>query len=484
MTAPDVWLLSRRWPVARPAFIVLFWIYLGYLAAPTRAGLFGISVPANYGTWFTNIHQLYLSHQDLVANARALYTAYLAVSSALDALEGMNAADQQAFRARWRRNLQVMLEAQVWFEIDAAATGGDRSVNQLVQQLLGLRLDGEGRAAVDPASIRTLALSLTADRQRWAQALAGAPPPRLPEWLATEADRRRITREFVERPVALAFESYRARLAEAATQRFFDAVRQNPLAYVECSGRAPCWSPFNLGASAAPARDWPEMLALMYDRGHPLHAPLPLPEERAGDGAALDVAQYLHRRVCAALWRTLGMALRDKLARFHALFQRRCRDLQVAVRDIQFLVRFLQDSVTPLSEWPTGDASALALVAATAMSVNAGGLAKAQGRMRSWVDGYLAKKAAIALDRAREVKERVKALDALFADLLAQIDAVRKQSQPDEGLDGLVLDGDMGRTLQSLTVNAAPPHAYLSSTAAMERLSARIAAACGLGRRS
>jgi len=481
----DIWLLSRPWPlILRAPIVILYFGYLTYLAFPVRAGLFGISIPANYGTWFTNIHQLYLDHQELIANARKLYTAALGITSALDALEGIDGNDQAAFRNRWRKNLRVMLEAQIWFEVDERFMEGDQSVNQLVQDLLGLQLDGEGRAAIDPASIQTLALSLTADRQQWSQTLASAPIPNLPEWLVTEEDFANVMREFIDRPIELAYESPREWMARAATKRFFDKVSQNPLAYVECSGRSPCWSPFGLGEATPPERDWPEMLKLMYDQSQPLHSVLPLPSERGVfGGEAVDIDQYLHRRVCAALWLSLGASLEEKLTRLHAFFQRRCRDLMVATHDIQFLVRFLQNSVTPLSEWKVGESTTLALILATALSIDADGAAKTQGKMKSWVDGFVAKKAKIALDRAKEVKERLTALNAIFKELLEQIAKAREGHEEDPGIEAMVMTGHHAeRILRSLTHNDVPIHAYVSSSVMMERLAGKVAVACGLGR--
>jgi hypothetical protein len=462
----------------RNTFIAIFLAISPIIFMPkATAGMFGISIPANYGKWFTQIYQLYLDNQDLIANARKLYTAYLTVSNTIDALEGLNSSDRATFTTRWRRNMRVLLETQIYFAIDEEIFQGRASVNQLLQEIVGLDFDDDGNATVNPNLIQALGIHIAGDRGYWEDAFLNARVPDFPTWFITDQEYVATTNRYLDRQEHLAFSSFRKQLKRAVSERILEDVARDPLLFLLCNGKSPCYSPFNFDALTAGVQwSWDQMLANMYDRSLPLHNPMPLEGElEVADGLTVsDYEQYLHRRVSSAVWRAMGEELKTKLTKTHLAFSRRCNEINAAVYDVQNLAKLLEDLVNPLDSFePDASGSNVATLIATSLSISADGWAEEQAKMNSFFHGRISKKIETALSRAKEVKQKLLDTNQVFTSLLDQIAEVEGKQSHHSIVDGFI-NTNFTYATQSLVQNQTAPHSYVGSTPTMSWLSAQI----------
>jgi len=440
-----------------------------------RAGWLGISIPANYGNWFTSIYKLYLQNQDLIANARKLYTAYLTVSNTIDALEGFNEASKNQIKQRWRTNMQTLLATQILFQVDQSLLESNQmSTSELLTQILGLTIDEQGNVAISPELVEMAAISLTADGDYWADQFAQARRPALPGWFVTQEEFGQRYQPFLDDQVGHAFKDFNEDLAETISNRIMADVGANPLLYLTCDGRADCWSPFNFDASGSRVWSWDEMSAMMFDPHHEIHSPLPLDGELelSPNGSRItNYDQYLHRRVCSLVWRSMGRELDHKLRSFHRSYRKRCREILTLVHDIDFLAAIIENSIGAVEDLShQGGGGSAAMIIATALDISAGGKADDQAKMTSYISGYLNKKLTAAKERALKVKQRLLEQDQLFVNLHDQIKAQRATRS---NVDPLV--SRRGPTLLAGMVrNQVPPYA-LANSATLEDLSAKIA---------
>lgn len=476
--APEQVLLCAK--VNCRSLLLLLMLMVAPVATAPRAaaGMFGISIPANYGQWFTSIYQLYLNNQELIANARKLYTAYLAVSNSIDALEGLGAQDRETFTNRWRRNMRVLLESQIWFELDQHVFDGRTSVNQLLQEVLGLTFDEEGRAAIDPSRMEMLAIHISGDRDYWENLFLDAPVPDFPTWLVTDQEFMETTSVYLDRQEDMAFSSFQDQMKQQTAQRILEEVADNPLLYLLCDGRTTCYSPFNIdGERGEVVWTWDQMLENMYGRDIPLHHPMPLPDElAAADGVTIsDYGPYLHRRVCAAVWRAMGREFKDKLAWAHLSLSKRANEINAAVNDINNLVMFLEDLVTPLEDWTPQSEGHAAMLIATSLSISADGWAEAQAKSESFLHGVIRKRMDAAVNRSRRVQQQLMDTNRIFTNLLDQIAKVEGKKSRHALVDGFV-NRNFAATTESLRRNRKPPHVLAGDTPTLRSLSAQIAA--------
>ncbi|CAM2009610.1 hypothetical protein [Acanthopleuribacter pedis] len=440
------------------------------------AGMFGISIPANYGRWFTSIYQLYLNNQELIANARKLYTAYLAVSNSIDALEGLGAQDRETFTNRWRRNMRVMLESQIWFELDQHVFEGRDSVNELLQSVLGLTFDEAGRASIDPSRMEMLAIHIAGDRDYWENLFLDAPTPRFPAWFVTDQEFRETTSVYLDRQEEMAFSSFRDHMKEAVAQRILQDVADNPLLYLLCDGKTTCYSPFNFeGENGQVVWRWDQMLENMFATNIPLHDPMPLPGElEAADGVTIsDFEQYLHRRVCAAVWRAMGREFKEKLARAHLSLSKRANEINAAVNDINSLVVFLEDLVTPLEDWTPESSGHAAMLVATSLSISADGWAEEQAKQESFLHGVIRKRMDAAINRSMHVQRKLMDVNAVFTNLLDQIAKAEGKRSDHRVIDGYI-NQNFTATTETLRRNRTPPHSLIGGTQTMQWLAMQI----------
>lgn len=450
--------------------VVMVLVVLGRV----NGGIFGISIPANYGQWFGQIYQIYMDNQDLITNARRAYMAYQSVSDSVNGLKEMGLGDQEVFKDRWRRNMQALLASQIWFAVDEAVWDGPNgTANQLVTELLGLRFGEDGRVAIDPNLIQGLALQLTADRSYWEQVFLNTEIPTLPSWFMTRTEYYTVSWEYVNNQTALAYTSFKQALQDRIHTRIMEDLAQNPTWFLSCeSSNEDCYSPFSFAATSGvpvPTWSWDETVAMMFDRNHPVHNPNPLPGELVLDGnliVAYDA--YFHRRVCSVVWRQMGIELREKLTRVHSAFRAKCHELNAAIYDVEYLVKFLEDSMTPLMNWDPSSDNGMAMTLATALDIMAGGAVEEQATRTSFFQGGIRMRLNAALTRSREVKRRLQETDALFVNLLRQIEA--KAEQPS------VVDGLVQRNFAAYAASmrsTIPPHNYLGKRV-MARMAAKI----------
>jgi len=476
---PILWVLSV--PInfqvlsVRVAPFLLFFM----LISRSFGGIFGISVPANYGQWFTSIYQTYLGNQDLITNARRAYTAYLAVSNAVDALGELDGATREEFTTRWRRNMRVMLETQLWFEVDESLWGGGEvggAVGEVLTDLLGLSFDETGNVSINPSLIETLAIKVGTDADYWEQRFLDTSMPILPDWFFSRAVYLDVSGDFLSNQTGMAFESFQQALRDRMTTELLTMVSSNPLWFLSCEDKSPCYSPFNFyqGSSGDEVSwSWSEMLANMYDTSLPLHSVNPLPGELVYEGRFIsEYGQYLHRRVCSMVWREMGRELKSKLTKLHSSFVTKCNEINATIYDIQDLVKFMEDVMVGAEEWDATASGGLGMLIATALSINADGAAEEHAKRESFFRGTIQKRMTLALERTKEVKEKLNQTNALFTNLIDQMDAAGASSESSDTVNAMI-NQNILHTTDSLKRTERLPHTYLG-TEVMTRMSRKI----------
>ncbi len=461
----------------RIALCLLALLVPAWTAAPSVAGMFGVSIPANYGQWFTSIYQLYVKNQELVANARRLYTTYLSVTQTLDALEGMGSA-RDAFTDRWERNVRVLLQANIYWQLDEQIMDGSFDVRALLRQLFGIDFQDD-RVSIRPELINLATIAIAADEDKWSQYLIGQGEPVFPTWFAPDDLLRAMADQFLTEQARNAYTSLGRDFQREASRRVYEQILQNPMLYLACGDHDPCWSPFaDFSGGAAVARSWEEMLEMMYDRSHELHDPLPIDGELETNELTLaSYDQYLHRRVCSAVWLALGREIKDKVHKVAHSFSRKRYEISAAIADAQYLARFLQDVLQPLDSWEPGGGTSLAAVFATSFLLDADGESKALAKSKSWIDGMINKKLAVVLERAEEVGEQIDEYIVIFERILGDIEAAQSRGRPPGHYRRWVLDPET--RAWSLYYSTRPPYGLINNPPAAQGLSRKLHQALG-----
>lgn len=413
-------------------------IIMGMQTMESKGDMFGIEIPANYGQWFTTIKNLYLKNQHVITKAREMYVAYLAVSNTIDALEELNEQDKQTFKTRWRNNLRVLLETQIWFQVEQAMFEGDNGVNQLLQGVLGLQFNADGQATIAPETMEAFSLTIAGDSDYWRDIFLNSSAIVWPRWFYTGQDYVQTVLPYLQSPAEKAFCNLARELQANVSARIYDEVQEHPLMFLSCAGYDPCWSPFNWDSgSAGVVWTWEEMLDNMYRRSNALHAIGPLKGELVFSGQhVVDFDQYIHRRLCSAVWRAMGRELLDKIRELRLYFGKRRYEIRACIHDVEYLCRFLQDATSPVDSWNTSSGSVTKF--ALALTLGASGKSEEYAKFRSFIDGAIKNKLEIALDRAKECEVKLAETDALFMDLLNQIDAAQGRGRDNRYLDSLV----------------------------------------------
>jgi hypothetical protein len=247
-----------------------------------------------------------------------------------------------------------------------------------------------------------------------------------------------------------------------ASDRIYQRITSNPMLYLNCAGFEPCWTPFYDPAASGEtplAWSWEEMLELMFDHSHELHDPMPLPGEVVYDGSrAVEYDQYLHRRLCSAVWRALGQEIKEKIMAVHHSFAKRRQEIQAAVADVRYLSRYIQNLIEPLDNWAVGDGISLAKIFATSFKINADGVAQRLAEAKSFIDGMINKKLAIVLERAEEVGEQVDGYLVLFDKIRSDIITAEKEGRPPRSYRHLIFDP---RPAASSLMRSPKPLGYL-----------------------
>lgn len=455
-------------------FSSLLLIFLCFAVPSARGGIFGISIPANYGKWFTQIYQIYLDNQDLIANARKLYTAYKRVSNSIDALEGLVGDDKEAFKERWQRNMRVLLETQIWFQVDQSVWGEDQNgINEVLTNLLGLQFDENGNVSMDPSLIGMIGLQAVGDESYWRDHFDTAQVPELPLWLITEEIYEKTLRGVLSNQSGRAWRDMSSLASFWLRTEVSHNISRDPLTYLDCSRRSTCYSPFNFsGDGSGLTYTWEEMLRNMYDRSIPLHNPHPLEGELDFQGAVIrNFDNYLHRRISSAVWLGMGEDLLKKVKRVHASFTKKCNEINGVIYDIQNLVRLIESLLTPLDGWDTTTDS-ISMIIATSLSITGDGAADEMAKRESFFNGVIKKKLDVALERSASVKTKLSDSNAIFANLIKQIEGVKTTRNKQHAKVQT-----FGDKVKQLSFSKKPMHNFSGGTAAYRNLSDHIAKA-------
>lgn len=413
MFAPEIWFMRIR--INLLAVLLCGVLVLG--VPRLTGGMFGISIPANYGNWFANMGKLYLEHQHYLAKAREIMVVALTVSQTVKALENMDGATREEFVSRWRRNARTILQANILFQLDQEFFDGNEGVTVLLSDVLGIRRVGESYT-LDPGNMKVLGLSILANED-WVSDFNTGRVPLLPTYLVTKSAFDLAANEALSDQKRFAFSPFGKKLTYTISNGIWERILANPMAFLNCAGFSPCWSPFGRQWT------WPEMEENMFGRGD-LHSPLPLADELLYEGEQIrDMDPYIHRRLSAHLWRKMGLELKEKLDRLYVHLQKSHRDLVGAVHDVENLVKFVQQSMAPLDSWDSLGNANLASVIATGLSLSGGGTTAQMAKFRSFIDGMIAKKIDVVLQRTREVQTRVDFLLHIVKDLKDQIAGYR-----------------------------------------------------------
>jgi len=435
-------------------------------------GMFGISIPANYGKWFTSIYNLYVQNQDLIMNARKLYTTYLSVTQAIDALEGFGEA-REIFQDRWETNVRVLLEANIYWTLDEDILEGSFDVRSLLRQLFGVDFDDD-QVTIKPELINLATVAIVGDPSKWSSFLIDHGPG-FGSWFAPDDLLRAMANEYLGDQARYAYTNMGRKYQERVKQLVYERIVDNPMAYLLCDDQEyPCWSPFF--SPEGTAWSWDQMLIHMYDYSSDLHQPFPLDDEVTSSGTLADYDAYLHRRVCSAVWKALGYEIKDKVESVHRSFARKRFQISAAIADAQYLARFLQDVLYPLDNWNPTTNTSLAKTFATSFLIDADGGSKEISKARAWLDGVIDKKIDIVLTRAEEVGQQMDSYLTVFQRVLDDIEKSEKRGHRSRGSRWFL---NPQTHAWSLYHSNRPPASLINETPAFKDMANRVREAVG-----